>query len=62
MGREIILWAMSYCSRSRFLYSAVTSYVFCRVIKFFKFSAAFFVSGLEECLQYASQTCEACEA
>ena len=42
MGREIRLRATSYCSRSRFLYSAGTSYVFCRVIKFFKFSVAFF--------------------
>ena len=45
MGREIRLQATSYCSRSRFLYSAGTSYVFCRVIKFLKFSVAFFVFG-----------------
>ena len=45
MGREIKLWATSYCSRSRFLYSAGTSYVFSRVIKFFKLSVAFFVLG-----------------
>ena len=32
MGREIRLQAMSYCSRSRFLYSAGTSYIFCRII------------------------------
>ena len=43
MSREIRLRATSYCSRSRFLYSAGTSYVFDR----------------EECLQYASQTSEA---
>ena len=29
MGREIRLWATSYCSWSRFLYSAGTSYVAC---------------------------------
>ena len=46
MGREIRLRATSYCSWSRFLYSAGTSYVFCCVIKFFKFSVAFFVFGL----------------
>ena len=45
MGREIRLRATSYCSQSHFLYSAGTSYVFCRVIKFFKFSVAFFVFG-----------------
>ena len=45
MGREIKLRATSYGSRSRFLYSAGTSYVFCRVIKFFKLSVAFFVLG-----------------
>ena len=45
MGREIRLRVTSYCSRSRILYSAGTSYVFCRAIKFFKFSVAFFVFG-----------------
>ena len=45
MGGEIRLRATSYCSRSHFLYSAGTNYVFCRVIKFFKFSVAFFVFG-----------------
>ena len=54
MGREIRLRATSYCFRSRFLYSAGTSYVFCRVIKFFKFSVRSLFSGREECLQYAS--------
>ena len=44
MGREIRIRATSY-SLSRFLFSAGTSYVFCRVINFFKFSVAFFVFG-----------------
>ena len=45
MGREIILRATRHCSRSRFLYSSGMSQVFGRVIKFFKFSVAFFVLG-----------------
>ena len=45
MGQEIRPRATSYCSRSRFLYSAGTSYFFCRVIKLFEFSVAFFVFG-----------------
>ena len=69
MGREIRIQATSYCSRSRFLYSAGTSYVFCRVIKFFKFSVAFFAFGprgvftiCEPDVRGMNKTCESCEA
>ena len=70
MGREMKLRATSYCSRSVFLYSAGTSYVFCRVIKFFKFSVAFFVFGpggvrvtiCEPDVRGMNKPCEACEA
>ena len=55
MGREIRLRATSYCSRSRFLYSAGTSYV--SVVLSNSLNSSF--SGREECLQYASQTCKA---
>ena len=66
MGREIRLRATSYCSRSRFLYSTGTSYVFCRVIFFIKFSVAFFFVGpwivftiCEPDVQSMNKTCEA---
>ena len=67
MGRVIRLRATSYCSRSCFLYSAGMSYVFCRVIKFFKFLVAFFVfkavrSVYNTDVQIMNKTCEACEA
>ena len=55
MGREIRLRdTRPVCSRSRFLYSAGTSYVFCRVQLILGRVLCF--RAVSECLQYASQT------